>query len=144
MTIANFATLNGLEVEQVWVWKSYLRLVFDMGGGTAPAAYVDLTDFLYTDDTGEQEVRVEDDPRTAGPVLSLLNHRVTAAEVRNWELALTFDTGARIACPPDPDYEAWAACLPDNTSWFCPPGEFSVQTSTKFREFPMERPGLHD
>ncbi len=130
MPTADFTTLTGLEVEQIWVWKSYLRLVFDLGGATTPGAHVDLTDFRFTDPgTAEQEVRVEDDPLTAGPVLALLDCRVATADVRDWELTLIFDTGARIVCPPHPDYEAWTACLPDGSCWYCPPGESRSTTA---------------
>lgn len=122
MAIGELTALIGLEVEQIWVWKSYLRLVFDLGAPNQRGAYVDVTDFQYTDAANKAwEVRIEDDPETAGPVLGVLNHRVTNAHVRDWELILTFDTGARIACPPQAPYEAWAACLHDE-NWYCPPG----------------------
>ncbi|WP_282779161.1 MULTISPECIES: DUF6188 family protein [unclassified Nocardia] len=122
MAIGEFTTLTGLEVEQIWVWKSYLRLVFELGARDRSGIFVDLTDFRYIDAAKNTwDVRVEDDPATAGPVLGVLNHRVTAAQIRNWELTLTFDTGAYIACPPQAAYEAWAACLPD-ARWDCPPG----------------------
>ncbi|MBF6236293.1 hypothetical protein IU474_04265 [Nocardia otitidiscaviarum] len=122
MAIGEFTALTGLEVEQVWVWKSYLRLVFDLGAPGQVCVFVDLTDFQYVDAASRAwDVRVEDDPLTAGPVLGLLDHRVAAARVRNWELTLTFDNGANIACPPQASYEAWAVCLPD-ARWDCPPG----------------------
>lgn len=122
VAMSEFTALTGLEIEQIWVWKSYLRLVFDLGAPGRSGVYVDLTDFRFKDAADETwEVRVEDDPLTAGPVLGLLNHRVTTAQVQNWKLILTFDTGAHIVCPPQAPYEAWAACLPDE-HWHCPPG----------------------
>jgi hypothetical protein len=120
--MGDFTVLTGLEIEQIWVWKSYLRLVFEVGAPNQPGVYVDLTDFRFTDTANKNwEVRVEDDPLTAGPVLGLLNHRVTTARVCDWELNITVDNSARIACPPQAAYEAWAACLA-NECWYCPPG----------------------
>ncbi|MEV6324976.1 DUF6188 family protein [Nocardia sp. NPDC051787] len=120
--MGEFTALTGLEIEQIWVWKSCLRLVFDLGAPDQPGVYLDLTDFQFTDAANKKrEVRVEDDPLTAGPALGLLNHRLTTAKVRDWELTLTFDTGAHILCPPQERYEAWAAYLPDER-WHCPPG----------------------
>ncbi|MEU2033868.1 DUF6188 family protein [Nocardia amamiensis] len=120
--MGEFTALTGLEIEQIWVWKSYLRLVFDLGASNQLGVYVDLTDFRFKDAADNTwEVRVENDPLTAGPVLGLLNRRVTTAHVRNWELTLTFDTGAHIVCPPQASSEAWAVCLP-NERWYCPPG----------------------
>ncbi|MET9030993.1 DUF6188 family protein [Nocardia sp. NPDC004168] len=122
MAMGEFSALTGLEIEQIWVWNSYLRLVFDLEAPDQPGVHVDLTDFWFKDAANKKwEVRVEDDPLTAGPVLGLLNHRVTTAQVRNWELTLAFDTGAHIVCPPQAPHEAWAACLPGKR-WYCPPG----------------------
>src|SRR6185312_15681788 len=99
--MGEFTALMGLEIEQICVWKSYLRMVFEVGAPNQPGVYVDLTDFRFTDAANKDwEVRVEDDPLTAGPVLGLLNQRVTAARVCDWELNLAFDIGAHIACPP--------------------------------------------
>lgn len=121
--MGEFTALTGLEIEQIWVWKSRLRLVFDVGAPNESGVFVDLTDFQFTDAANKEwKVRVEDDPLTAGPVLGLLNHRVTIAQVRDWELTLTFDTGARVICPPQARYEAWAAWVPDESPWYCPPG----------------------
>ncbi|MBF6351069.1 hypothetical protein IU448_18905 [Nocardia flavorosea] len=120
--MGEFSALSGREIEQIWVWKSFIRLVFELGTAGAPGVHIDLTDCRLHDAAGgTQDIRVEDDPLTAGPVLGLLNHRVTAARVRDWELVLGFDTGASIVCPPQGPYEAWTACLHDNL-WICPPG----------------------
>ncbi|MFI9538134.1 DUF6188 family protein [Nocardia fusca] len=130
MAMGELTALTGLEIEQIWVWKSFLRLVFGLGAPDQPGVYLDLTDFQFEDATNKKwEVRVEDDPLTAGPVLGLLNHRVTTAQVRDWELALTFDTGAHILCPRQARYEAWAACLPDER-WYCPPGRTRDRLAT--------------
>ncbi|MEU4316408.1 DUF6188 family protein [Nocardia sp. NPDC024068] len=118
----DFSALIGREVEQVWVWWS-LRLVFDLGGSDEPGSYVDLTNFRFTDAAGvPTEIRVEEDPRTAGPVLGLLRRRVAEARVRDRELFLAFATGECIVCPPHPHFEAWAAILPGGAQHFCPPG----------------------
>lgn len=122
--MGGMAGLIGLEVEQVWVWWS-LRLVFDLGAPGERGVFVDLTDFQFTDATGsEWSVRVEDDPLTAGPVLGLLHHRVIEAHVHDSTVAIEFDSGAKIVCPPHPRYEAWAANLPGDRAWYCPPGGF--------------------
>nr|WP_067474064.1 hypothetical protein [Nocardia amamiensis] len=91
MATGEFPALTGLEIEQIWVWKSYLRLVFDLGAPNQLGVYIDLTDFQFKDAANNWEVRVDDDPLTAGPVLGLLNQRVTTAQVCDWELALTFE-----------------------------------------------------
>ena len=123
MSTREFSALEGLEVEQVWVWWS-LRLVFDLGPPGEPGVYVDVTDFRFTDAAGlGADVRIEDEPMAAGPVLGVLHRRVTQARVRDWELSIAFDTGARLVCPPNPRYEAWQASLPDvGSTFFCPPG----------------------
>lgn len=75
VTMGEFTALTGLEIEQIWVWKSCLRLVFDLGAPDQHGVYIDLTDFRFKDTASQEwEVRVEDDPLTAGPVLGLLNH----------------------------------------------------------------------
>jgi len=106
------------EVEQVWVWSS-LRLVFDLNG-----THVDVTNFHFTDGRGApHDVRVEDDPEGAGPVLGLLNCRVVSAEIADWELRLSFDSGASLVCPPDPRYEAWTLAVSGQWTLDCPPLE---------------------
>lgn len=108
--------LTGQAVEQIWVWWS-LRLVFDLEG-----THVDVTNFRYVDSQGMlHDVRVEDDPAGAGPVLGLLHHRVVSAEIADWELRLGFDNGASIVCPPDPSYEAWAVAVAGEATLDCPP-----------------------
>lgn len=88
MATGEFTALTGLEIEQIWVWKSFLHLVFDLGALAQPDVHLDLTDFQFDYATNNKwEVRVEDDPLTAGPVLGLLNHRVTTAKIRDWALA---------------------------------------------------------
>ncbi|WP_216914347.1 DUF6188 family protein [Nocardia noduli] len=122
MATGEFTALTGLEIEQIWIWKSYVRLVFDLAASDRPGVHIDLTDFRFTDAANENwEVRVDSDPLTAAPILGLLNHRITIARVHDWELTLDFDTGAHIVCPPQAPYEAWSACLPDEC-WYCPPG----------------------
>jgi hypothetical protein len=104
------------EVEQVWVWWS-LRLVFDLNG-----THVDLANFRFRDRRGEtRDVRIEDDPEAAGPVLGLLHHRVTSAEIVDWELRLSFDSGASLVCPPDSRYEAWSIAIAGRSTLDCPP-----------------------
>jgi hypothetical protein len=124
VVMSEFAALKGLQVEQVWIWASWLRLVFELGSPDESGVYVDLMDFRFTDTAGKElTIRLlEDDPVTAGPALVLLNQRVTDAQVRDWALTLVFDSGARVVCPPHPDYEAWGACLPDETHYYCPAG----------------------
>jgi hypothetical protein len=108
--------LIGAEVEQIWVWWS-LRLVFDLNG-----THVDITNFRFMDERGAtHEVRIEDDPEAAGPVLGLLHHRVASAEVADWELRLSFDNGASIVCAPDPRYEAWSVSIAGGSTLDCPP-----------------------
>lgn len=120
--MGEFAALTGLEVEQLWVGWS-LRLVFDLGPPGQPGIYVDVTEFRFTDTDGTRHtLNVETDPVGAGRVLSVLRHRITAARVNDWELTLTFDNGAILACPPHPKYEAWQASLPGPATLFCPPG----------------------
>jgi hypothetical protein len=121
----DFSALNGLEIDQVWIWWS-LRLVFDLGYPGKPGVLVDLTDFRFTDAVGAHiDVRTETDPVTAGPVLSLLHHRVRAARVEDSALTMEFDNHATIACPPRPHAEAWSAWLPGGTPCYCPPGGFA-------------------
>ncbi|RMI33595.1 DUF6188 family protein [Nocardia stercoris] len=87
-----------------------MRLIFDLGLPNQGGIFVDVDHFRFTDAAGQEHgVRVDDDPLTAGPVMGLLNRRVTTAVVQDRKLTLTFDTGARIVCPPHPQYEAWAA-----------------------------------
>ncbi len=128
------AELIGLEVEQVWVWWS-LRLVFDVGTPSDRGVFVDLTDFQFTDAAGsESDVRVEDNPLTAGTVLGLLHHRVTDALVHDSTVVIEFDTGARVVCPPHLRYEAWAAHLPGDQAWYARPAD-----STSRRDFRRSR-----
>ncbi|MFE3001887.1 hypothetical protein ACFXG4_43800 [Nocardia sp. NPDC059246] len=98
MVADGYAELSGLEVEQVWVWCGWLRLVlFDPGPPGDRDTYVDLNDFQFTDAAGtEWCVRTEDDPRTAGPVLGLLRCRLATAQATDEVLTLVFDNGARI------------------------------------------------
>ena len=110
------AALLGAEVEQVWVWSS-LRLVFDLNG-----TYVDATNFSFTDSRGTpHQVRVEEDPEGAAPVLGVLHHRITSAEIVAWELRLAFDNGASLICSPDERYEAWSVALEGQATLDCPP-----------------------
>jgi hypothetical protein len=110
------AALVGAEVEQIWVWDS-LRLVFDLNG-----TYVDVTNFRFTDSQDKShQVRVEDDPEAAAPVLGVLRHRITSAEIVEWELRLSFDTGASLVCPPDARYEAWSVAVAGQSTLDCPP-----------------------
>ena len=121
--MSEFGALIGLQVEQIWIWSCWLRLVFDLGPPDASGVYIDLMDFRITDAGNESAIRLlEEDPVVAAPALVLLNRRVTDAQVRDWELTLAFDSGARVVCPPHPDYEAWGACLPDESHYYCPPG----------------------
>lgn len=105
-----FSVPSGLEVEQIWVRSSTLRLVFAFGAGGWDDIYLDLTDFRFTD--AANAIRVEDDPLSAGPVPGVLHRRVRTAQVRDRELAIAFDTVAHLTCLPQAAYEAWATCLP--------------------------------
>lgn len=140
------AELIGLEVEQVWVWWS-LRLVFDVGTPSGRGVFVDLTDFRFTDAAGSDwDVRVEDDPLTAGPVLGLLHHRVIGAHVHDSTVVIEFDTGAGVVCPPHLHHEAWAGNLPGDQAWYWPPGGFDEPTglpqeSISLTNVPPDRPG---
>ncbi|MFF2555504.1 hypothetical protein ACFVUS_31170 [Nocardia sp. NPDC058058] len=97
MVTDGFAELSGLEVEQIWVWNGWLRLVFDLAPPGEPDTYMDLNDFQFTDTEGRNwDVRTEDDPRTAGPVLGLLRCRLATAQEKDRVLTLLFDNGARI------------------------------------------------
>jgi hypothetical protein len=108
--------LIGAEVEQVLVWST-LRLVFDLEG-----THVDVTNFRLTDSGGAvHDVRIEDDPAGAGPVLGLLHHHVESAEIVDWELRLSFDGGASLSCQPDPRYEAWSVAIAGGSTLDCPP-----------------------
>jgi hypothetical protein len=110
------AALVGEEVEQVWVWSS-LRLVFDLNG-----THLDATNFRFTDGRGAtRDVRVGDDPEAAGPVLALLHRRVVSAEIADWELRLSFDSGAILVCPTDSRFEAWSLALAGESTLDCPP-----------------------
>lgn len=110
------AALVGAEVEQVWVWYS-VRLVFELS-----ETYVDVTNFRFTDSAGTpHDVRVVDDAEAAGTVLGVLHHRVTSAEIVDWELRLAFDNGASLICPPDPRYEAWTVAVAGQATLYCPP-----------------------
>jgi hypothetical protein len=51
--MGEFAALDGLEVEQVWVWSS-LRLVFDLGPPGQSGVYVDVTEFRFTNADGSE------------------------------------------------------------------------------------------
>lgn len=125
----DFSALNGLEADQVWIWWS-LRLVFDLGCPGKPGVFVDLADFRFTDADGAHvDVRTETDPATAGPVLSLLHHRVRAARVEDSTLTMEFDNSTTTPCPPRPQSEAWSAWLPGGTPCYCPPGGFASPDS---------------
>ncbi len=93
-----YAGLPGLEVEQVWVWSGWVRIVlFDPVPRAGGDPYVDLNDFQFTDAEGKEwDVRTADDPRTAGPVLGLLRCRLATAQTKDEILTLVFDNGARI------------------------------------------------
>src|SRR5207249_1076073 len=99
--VKELAPLIGLEVSQVWVWGE-LRLLFESGEPEIPDATVDVTKFQFIDaDGAEHQVDVAADPVSAGPVLGILRHRVTAASADDWTLRLTFENGAQLVCPPD-------------------------------------------
>lgn len=121
--VEKFSALEGLEVEQVWVWYS-LRLVFDLGPPGNPGTYIDVTVFDFTAPDGTMHrIDVEKDPMGAGAVLAVLHRRVTGANVEDWELKLEFDNGARLVCPPHERWEAWQAQLPGEPAvFYCPPG----------------------
>ena len=123
MDVGEFSAFEGLKVEQVWVWSS-LRLVFDLGPPGKPGTYIDVTVFHFTDPQGESHaLDIELDPVAAGVVLGVLHRRVTKARVREWQLTLEFDDGARFVCPPHDRWEAWQAQLPEaRTAIYCPPG----------------------
>jgi hypothetical protein len=122
--MTELSRLVGLEVEQVWVWGP-VRLVFDLGAPpeTLPA-YVDLgTPFRLVDARGVlHEVGTSADPKTAGPVLGLLNQRLVKADAPRWRLELAFADGSRITCPPHAMYEAWEASVPGVGAVICLPG----------------------
>ena len=106
----------------MWVWWS-LRLVFDLAPRGEQDVYVDVTEFEFTDPAGRtHRVDVAADVMEAGHVLSVLHERVTEASDDDWVLRLAFANGARLVCPPHPDYEAWAASIPGQPPTFCPPG----------------------
>lgn len=107
-----FSAFDGLEVEQIWVWRS-LRLVFDLGSPGEPGTYIDVTEFEFVEPGGTvHRINVESDPAAAGVVLGVLHCRVSRAAVNEWTLTLEFDSGARLVCPPDERWEAWTAQLP--------------------------------
>jgi hypothetical protein len=111
--VGEFSALDGLEVEQVWVWSS-LRLVFDLGPPGNAGSYIDVTEFEFTDPEGVvHRLNIESDPVAAGVVLGVLHRRVTTASMDEWELTVGFDNGARLVCPPHHRWEAWQAQLPD-------------------------------
>jgi hypothetical protein len=85
--------------------------------------YIDVTRFQFFDALGDEHaVDVEADPVNAGRVLRVLHHRLTAITTEDWQLQIGFDNGCRIVCPPDAQYEAWAAVGPGIGESYCPPG----------------------
>ena len=107
------AAVEGLEVEQIWIWGSYLRLVFELAPPGGQDTYVDVTEFEFCDSRGAgHRVDVGTDPVAAGPVLALLRQRVTAVGGEGDVLRLVFSNGAELTCPPHPQYEAWTASIP--------------------------------
>ena len=113
--------LVGLEVEQVWVW-SLLRLVFELGDNSTRDTYLDTSEFVFTDPDGlPHHVDVASNPIETGCVLSVLHERVTEVSEDEGTLCLSFANGARLVCPPDPDYEAWIVSLADALI-VCTPG----------------------
>jgi hypothetical protein len=54
-------------------------------------------------------------------VLALLHRRVVSAEIADWELRLSFDSGAILVCPPDSRFEAWSLALAGESTLDCPP-----------------------
>jgi hypothetical protein len=107
------AAFVGLEVEQIWIWGSYVRLVFDLGPPGEQDTYVDLTEFEFSDSHGMvHRVDVGTDPAAAGPALAVLRQPVTAVGGEGDVLRLVFSNGAELTCPPHPQYEAWTASIP--------------------------------
>ena len=97
--------------------------MFDLGAPGEPDTYVDVTEFEFTDPEGStSHVNVETNPLGAGRVLAVLRHRIIHASASGWQLNLAFDNGAKLRCSPHPQYEAWAASIPDQPPMFCPPG----------------------
>jgi len=59
-----------------------------------------------------------------GPLLRLYpDHLCTASVDPDCTLRLSFDRGATIAVPPDPDYEPWQIVGPGSALVVCMPGE---------------------
>jgi hypothetical protein len=54
-------------------------------------------------------------------VLALLHRRVVSAEIADWELRLSFDSGAILVCPTDSRFEAWSLALAGESTLDCPP-----------------------
>jgi hypothetical protein len=120
----DISALVGITVGEICV-SFPLRMIFEPRGSDEPfAAYVSATRFRFVDRSGrEHHVHTEKNPVGAGPVLSVLHHKVATAVVDNWELQLTFDDGSCLLCAPDPNYEAWEVVSPGlEAALFCPVG----------------------
>jgi Family of unknown function (DUF6188) len=116
--------LVGMIADEICV-SMQLRLDFHSGVlNDLPPTYVAFTRCRFVDrGDREHDVDIERDPESAGPVLSVVHHKVAVASVEKWKLRLEFDNGSRLLCAPDSDYEAWEMFSPHlETLVFCPVG----------------------
>ena len=118
--------LVGEAVEQIWVWGP-IRLIFNLGQEAEPAIYTDVQRFSYTDadgSTGEFDASVA--PAEAGPVLALLNRRVTSASASGGTLNLRFDDGSKLRALPNERYQSWSVVVGERVVQCLPGGELGT------------------
>jgi hypothetical protein len=106
-----FSSLAGMTVEQIWVWGP-IRLVLDLGSGSAPNIYIDFNDAVLVEPDGaETALNGSEHPRDSGVVLRLLLDRLESAQHREGVLDLAFASGCRLRALPDEQYEAWTVAI---------------------------------
>ena len=96
-----FSSLAGMTVEQIWVWGP-IRLVLDLGSGSAPDIYIDFDDAVLVEPDGtETTLNASQHSRDSGVVLRLLHDRLDSAQHRAGILDLAFASGCRVRALPD-------------------------------------------
>jgi hypothetical protein len=125
-----FSSLAGMTVEQIWVWGP-VRLVLDLGSGSAPGTYIDFDDAVLVEPDGiETALNASERPRDSGVVLRLLLDRLESAQHREGVLSLVFASGCRVRALPDEQYEAWTVAIGPLVFQCLPGGDVQVLTAS--------------